>query len=464
MKRGYTRILAVLVALMLVVSLAACGGAKTAAGDQTAAAASGNSADQSKSGGDQQAQPAQNIKLVFWQNAFMGPDEEKKPQKDWFITGLINKFEQQNPGVKIEMTVPPDQAAAHQTFKAAAMAKNGPDVANLWSGFPLFALKDVVLHLDGKVPQEDMDNIIGWEVVRENFKSDGALLGYPVCGAELGMFIVNKKLTAKAGVDFEANPPKTVDEFMADLDKIKASGTLPIVAGEGGCNLLYVFNLGTWWVQTSGNDRIASNSLGETKYADDKAFLDSMRYAQEMYTKGYVNKDYATCKDADARFYQGKAAMYNTGNWDIANAQKNLGAENVTFVTVPDFQDAKVKGTGIGGPGQSCVVANYSKNPDMAIKLISFLMNKENHTNLLKMSTKIPLRKDITVEDLGWKGNALLEKAVNIGKNYVYWDDNSQQPEVMNEFYKVGALVVTGKMTPEQAAEKLDKKAAEVKK
>ena len=93
--------------------------------------------------------------LSIWLATYISDEDKKKPQEEWPITEICNEFEKQNPGVRVEITLLPDQGAAHQSYKAAALAKSGPDIINLWSGQPIFALKDVVLDISDMIPPED---------------------------------------------------------------------------------------------------------------------------------------------------------------------------------------------------------------------------------------------------------------------------------------------------------------------
>ncbi len=131
--------------------------------------------------GGGQEEPAA-IKMTVWINgadSIIGPTEQQKPQDQWYISQAFRRFEQANPGVSIELVVPPDQAGAHTNFKTAGLAGNAPDVANLWTGQPIFALKDVILPLDKLVPKDDLNKIWGWESVRDGFNPNGTILGYP---------------------------------------------------------------------------------------------------------------------------------------------------------------------------------------------------------------------------------------------------------------------------------------------
>src|ERR1700690_4661387 len=95
--------------------------------------------------------PKQAMKMTVWINgsdSFIGPNEQQKPQEQWYISQAFRRFEKANPGVTLELVVQADQNAAHTNFKTAGLAGNAPDVANLWTGQPLFALKDVILPLD----------------------------------------------------------------------------------------------------------------------------------------------------------------------------------------------------------------------------------------------------------------------------------------------------------------------------
>ena len=100
-------------------------------------------------GGKQEGE-SEKIELKVWINgsdSYIGPEEQRLPQDQWYISQAFNRFEAMNPGVSIELTVPPDQEGAHQSFKAAGLAGNAPDIANLLTGQPIFAPTDVILDI-----------------------------------------------------------------------------------------------------------------------------------------------------------------------------------------------------------------------------------------------------------------------------------------------------------------------------
>ncbi len=407
-------------------------------------------------------------KLTFWvpaRDAYIGPDEQKKPQEEWYISQAFKRFEKANPGVTVELIVQPDAVASHQLFKAAALAGNAPDVAQLWSGQYIFGIRDAIRPIDDLVPKADLDGLVGWDTVREDFKSDGKLLGYGAYSVTLCFLFYNKDLVAKAGLDFEANPPRTMEAFDASLAAIKKTGVLPMVFDES----FPWFNLQVavyWWYQMSGPDRILKDCLAQEKFSEDQGLLKMLDYYRSLWVKGYVNRDAATSTDYWAKFLQGKAAMTAGISTVVPEAIAALGEGKVGVIAPPDWDPASQYATGcvVGGTGGALVVSKNSKNPDLAVKLISFLCSKTESLELLKYQSYVPIRKDITPAEMGFKPGSVQEKMYSFKNKYIYFVDNILTPGVVDEYYKLCPLVLVGKMTPLDFAKALDAKALEMKK
>ena len=436
--------LAMLLAAGMVVSLAAC--------------SSGGSENGSDASGEEE------VTLTVWvAPALVSEEEQKMKQEDWYVSKVAEKFEEEHPGVNVEFTVVSDQSAAHQTFKAAATTETGPDIANLWSGQSIFAMEDVILDIRDYVPEEDFENIMGWETVTMDFEEDGAILGYPVSGNEVCGLLYNREILSEAGLDFENDPPQTLDEFVADMEKIKEAGYRPGTGGQDGWNCCYLCGFASLWAQQNGSERVASDSTGETTFSDDEAFLESYRFANELYSKGLINQDYATSPDYNELFLNGEAAMLITGNYMVATAAEALGIDNLGFCGFPDVsEDAQIKDTCIGGPGQCLVVSKNSKHPELAVEFCSFMNNKEKHIELLKGLSKLPLRTDVTLEEVGMEEALVYQQTSEMSTNYTFWADNSMVPEVNAEMQKLGSMAITGEISVEELAAQMDQKVAEL--
>jgi raffinose/stachyose/melibiose transport system substrate-binding protein len=404
------------------------------------------------------------VTLQMWVNgrdSYIGPDEQKKPQEEWYISQAIKRFEAKNPGVKVEITVPPDAAEAHQTFKAAGLAGNAPDIANLWSGQYIFPLKDVIQPLNSLVPKDDLAKITGWDTVTLDFKKGGTILGYPTPDNQMCFFLYNKKIIKDCGLDFDKDPPRTTEAFDAALAKIKAKGYVPMASDEGGFPAYYVYIAAYWWKQLTGIDQIIKENTGEAKFADDKGLLASLQYYHDAYAKGYVNKDAATSSNSWNKFLEGKVAMMPQVSTVVSDAEKALGAENVGAFMPPDMANTTglMNGT-IGGPGQCLVVSKNSKHPDIAVKLLSFLNSKAEVLEFYKIQSKVPVRNDISVAELNLKAGTVPAQLLEFSKTYTYWVDNSLIQSAGNDLYKLVPLVMVGKMTPAQLAAQFDKDVA----
>ena len=402
-------------------------------------------------------------KLTIWINgndSYIAPAEQEKSQDQWYISQAIKRFEDANPGVKVELIVQADTEAAHQQFKADALANTAPDIANLWTGQNIYALEDVLLDITSMVPQSDKDNISGWDAVTS--PKTGAILGYPTADNQVCYFLYNRQIINDCGLDFDNNPPKTTEEFDAAMQIIKDKGYQPLAQDEGfpwfGC---YIGAY--WWVSCSTYPTIISDCEGTTKFVDDEGLKKAYSYYKSTFDNGYLNADALTCADSFNKFCQGKVAMMPQESSVVQDAEAALGAENVGLLMPPDLPGSVITGKTIGGPGQCFVISKQTKNPELALKFVQFMDSKDEMLNFLKVQPKVPTRKDITAADLGYAAGSNQAKLVEMSANTIYWVDNSLYPSVSGDFYALLPSVLAGKMTVEEFAAQLDTDVANAK-
>ena len=124
----------------------------------------------------------------------------------------------------------------------------------------------------------------------------------------------------------------------------------------------------------------------------------------------------------------------------------------------PDFPGAQITDKTIGGPGQCLVVSKDCKNPELAVKFLSFLNSKDEVMKFLQVQSKVPPRTDITATDLGLAEGSAAAKLFTWADKTVYWVDNSLYTNIVGDFYNLLPLVLAGKMTPAEFAADLDSK------
>ena len=440
MKKAISVLLVFVMLIGMTLALTGCGSTKT-----TSSAAGGSSA------------ATTNAKLTLWINgkdSYISPDEQKLSQDQWYISQAIKRFEDANPGVTIELVVSADGETAHQTFKADAVAGTAPDMANLWTGQYTFQLEDAILDIKDLIPADDKKNITGWDAVTST--NTGAILGYPTSDNQVCFFLYNKTIIKECGLDFEKDPPRTIDAFNKACDAIAAKGYQPIASDDGSFPWFGCYVMNYWWAQQSGVDRIVSNCAGKTKFADDAGLISALTYYRKTMTAGYLNSDAVTSTDSWNKFCQGKVAMTPQVSSVIGDAEKALGADNIGVILPPDFDGAKITNSTIGGPGQDIVISKATKNPDLCIKFLSFLNSKDEVLKFEKVQQKVPTRTDITAADIGVSDTSATAKLFKFSGNMVFWIDNTLTSDVCSEYCSQMPMVLSGQMTPEDFAKDLD--------
>jgi ABC-type glycerol-3-phosphate transport system substrate-binding protein len=403
----------------------------------------------------------QPVELNIWINArdsYIAPGEQELSQDQWYITKAFQRFEEANPGITVKLTVSADALQAHQTFRTAALAGNAPDIANLWAGEFIFQLGDVTQDISAYIPQADLDQINGWDTVSLDFKVGNPIIGYPMPNNQVCFFLYNKQIIAASGLDFDNNPPRTIEDFMAAMQQIKDAGYLPMAADEGqGYPYNFFYIAAYWWVQQNGLEPILAEDRGDANFADDQALLKTLETYNELWAKGYLNQDAATSADSQNKFFAGEVALFPNGSFGVQDAQDALGVENVGAILPPEISaDAVIKNSTIGGPGQSLVVSKNA-HAEAAVKLLSFLNSRDEFLKFSQVQTVMPVRKDISAQDLGIEPGSIAAQMFDWAGRYTFWLDNELSGVVVDDFTKLVPLVLTGKMTPLEFAQQLDK-------
>ncbi|GAB1482936.1 extracellular solute-binding protein [Treponema sp.] len=385
--------------------------------------------------------------------------DQGAPADKWYITGAAKRFEEKT-GIKVEVVVLPADNLAEK-FKAAGIAKNGPDVSNIWVGGMIFDNKDFILPLDPYFNAEELSQIIGLDAFRLNYEQTGALYGVPYAEQNDTLIIYyNKSLFKQAGID-ESSLPTDMDAFYVMCEKLKKAKITPMVIGDKE-GYYSAFVLLPIYASQTGVQGIRDLVEGKKKYSDDKDFIAAARAYQTLYTKGYTNKDVVSLEDsgAQAKFFTGQAAMIGTGPWLLGSAIKELGSD-LGIMRIPALRaDSPYKGVVVGGPGQGYCVTNYSANPNEAVQFVKFLISKEEverSLTELNHGTGATPYKYVSASVFIDEFSKQLIEFNQSAPISVPWMDNQMPQEVSAELYRISAQLLSGIITPEQHAAQLDK-------
>lgn len=396
------------------------------------------------------------VTLNLWVDSLIPNSDMLLDESDWYITKAIQRFNEKHPYIKVDVTKLSGGVESATLFKAAAMAGTAPDVCNVWTGNWTTDLHDVVLILNDLIPPEDREIIGNWEAVSVGFNTENDICGYPLPFQSQAALYYNKDIIAQVGLDFEANPPRTKDDFLAACETIKNAGYTPLVDDMSSSPWSVYFVGLYWWIQQAGNDLLVKENTGEAKYVDDKGLLDALGMYQQMYSKGYLNEDIVSAPDAPNRFLVGQAAMYSNGSWAVEEYTEVLG-DKLGMIKAPDLTTDGIMVNGIiGGAGEGLVIWRGTKHPEEAFELVRFLSSKNEYIEYYKTGAgNLPNRTDVTIEDLGLT-NPLYEKFFSWAGDVHFFPDNIVDSDAMGLLIRYISDVTVGKMTPEALAQAMD--------
>ncbi len=363
------RVVSMLLAGVMTLSLVACGSAATPAtdaapaADTTDAAPAADTADAAPAADTADAAPADDtasagepITLNMW--CIATESDSNRHSYEVAIEEMAKDF----PDVTLNWEAFENQSYKTK-IKAAVAADEMPDIFFTWScaflgdfveAGKVYCLDDAYQNYKSELP----------EVMLGNTTYDGKHYGVPLTMNIVGLF-ANMDLLKEAGYD---EVPGTYEDFIACCDALKAKNIIPFgCAGkETWCVTEYLESV----IEKSvGADTLNDIFLGRATWnnPDVGAAVDTF---QSLVNNGYFDPSGAglTNDEVKANFMAGKYAFYMNGTWNCADFANN--AEFFPKVKVSEFPvinaDKAKLGQLIGGPSDTLAVAASSPNAERA--------------------------------------------------------------------------------------------------
>ncbi len=436
------KFLALLLAVLMVVSLAACG--------QTAAPNGSQTADEPKESGTTE-QPASTPVTLNVVTSYGGDDGNRKN-----FEAAVKAYEEAT-GNKIN----DGSATSNEEWKAKVLTDfetgSEPDVLFFFTNADAepFITANKVVSID-EIRTEYPDYAANMKESMMATAADGKHYSVPSSGFWENMF-VNKTVLEACGVAMPG-PDYTWDQFLADCQTILDNGYTPIA-----CSLFEVPHY--WFEFAVMNNGTLANQLEVPTLNEDGTLRDdavsqkwvaALNDLKNLYELGYFPKNTLTASDAEtvAMFGDGEAAFLIDGSWKVGYFNENHGdeLENYSVSFVPGKGERKAT-EAIGGISMGYFITRKAWDDpakrEAAVKFVETLTSDET------LSTFVTTEVTALVNGAKPAGlNALQQTAADVNAEItgvIGAVQDTISSEAKADLFGNIQKVVTGQMTAEEA-------------
>jgi raffinose/stachyose/melibiose transport system substrate-binding protein len=369
------KILLLLVSFMLVASLSAC------------------------------AAPQDNTPRKVTLKVFMTFPRFQEQFEDYFEQFKVKMLAEKNIEVTIDLEMPiSDQA--DQILKARLSTNDAPDL------FTLHAIADIPSYYEAGYLSDLSDQPFASDLL-ENVKDivtyDGKVVALPLESLAWG-YLYNKDIFAK----YSLTAPQTISEMNNVVKVLKENGETPfLLAFQESWIPQLMTALAIGGVVTSEKpDFVERMNAGTASYTEIAKIFDIIDIIMNNGTEKPFEVGNAT---ASADFAEGKAAMWVQGTWQ-AQAILDINP-NINIGTAPLPVSEDVNGALINlSVSTSLALSPTSKNKDVALELLNFILDKEASSALFEELKFNPVAKFHDYEVFPWADEAM--SYVALGRGY----------------------------------------------
>ena len=297
----------------------------------------------------------------------MGGEGDKLPE-------LAKEFEAANPGVKVNVTAIPFDAA-HDKLATAITAGKTPDVSQIgttWMGeFATQALDPTPASIDKSV---------FFEGAQKTTEVGGTSYGVPWY-VETRLVYYRKDLAEKAGITTMPTDWAGLKE-MAKAMQTKAGAKWGIDLQPGATGSWQTILPFAW----SNGASVATDDQEKFTF-DTPETAEAVKYYQSYFTEGIAAKQ-LPLNSRGPSFVKGTVPMFISGPWEMGGIEELGGAGFKEKYGVMQMPKQKTATSFVGG--SDLVVFKSSKNRDSAWKFVQFLSDPKTQVKWYGLSTDLP--------------------------------------------------------------------------
>ncbi|MFV0527874.1 MAG: ABC transporter substrate-binding protein [Lachnospiraceae bacterium] len=333
---------------------------------------------------------------------------------------ILDEFKADYPEVTIVDNSQSDESAFNNLIASDIASGDMPNifriqgVANLADYIDNGLIMDVSSYLE-----EDADWGDGFTEGSLNYFKVQGYDGYYAIPMESGTisFNYNKALLEKAGI---SEFPKTWSEFLDAIEKLKASGVIPIAMGAQSTYMAGHLHDSIFykWLGTDAAKELGSRTINWT----DDEVVQTLQYVKDLIDAGAFDPNAAGLTDEMAltQFREGQAAMILTGPWNIDNfSDKSLTAvaDDVEIANFPYFEE-KPEYQNENMQTLGCYMISgqlEGKELELTVELVKRLTDKDAAKRFAEDAGVLIPRNDIEIDES--KVSRLLVDNIKLGEN-----------------------------------------------
>jgi raffinose/stachyose/melibiose transport system substrate-binding protein len=285
---------------------------------------------------------------------------------------VVAAFEAKYP-IDIEMEFRPASAEGENLVKTRIAANDMPDLMMYNSG-SLFQVLNLSKNFVDLSKEPLADRLL--DSFKTVVSAGTGIYGVPYQPIPAGGILYNKKIYAELGLKI----PKTWKEFTANCDKIKAAGKVAVIVSYKDDWSAQLLLLSDYFNLQAAYPKFAQDyTANKAKFASTPAALRGFEKIQEMYAKGYINKDpmASTYDNAQAMLAKGEGAHYPMATWVLPSIAQNFPDKinDIGFFAQPGDSAAK-NGVTLWMP-VNISIPKASTKIDAAKKFLNFWCSDE---------------------------------------------------------------------------------------
>jgi raffinose/stachyose/melibiose transport system substrate-binding protein len=310
--------------------------------------------------------PQESVKLrIYAQYA----DDDTKLPYDYAVAELKKEM----PNVELELETQAQDDG--QKLKTYAATGNLPDIFQ--AGVDIistFKKSGNILELDKYVDSYDFKDKMFSSTMNTLVSDDEHVYAFPYAGNEFMLLYYNKEIFKNNNVTV----PTTYDELMTAVKTLNSAGITPLALfAKEKWPTVALYDMFVTRVEPAGIMKLDKGQASPS----DPAYKQAAEKIVELVNAGLLPKGATNLNydQAASLFYEGKAAMFLNGQWEIASSTEKLG-DKVGWMYFPGvdaatYEQSKYSFIGGGGPG-GYAVNKDTKDPELTAKVAAFISLK----------------------------------------------------------------------------------------